>query len=509
VETVLYVGGGGRGPALVGSAGAARQLGPGEILLVRRGRHAPWTREYLFRFVNEPGEAIGVLESTDVDYVVIDERGLGSAAPPFAESLSNRVCQACATPTGGRLRERVVVLLDEGPRAAEYAFGVGRLRAGALLVDPEPEELFGSFELTRGAARGRKVALCLAGGGIEGLIYELGVLRALETFLPNHPLVDVDMFLGISAGAFLGAFLANGVGPDELARGFDEGSARVERIGRRDIFDLNVGELGARLVRFAGKTLRSPRRAPQNLLRVVPSGMFAGRRLEKWLERQFTRPGMTNAFSQLRRELYIGVTDQDTSQHVVLGAPGRQDIPVSRAVRASTALTPFYTPVTIQGRSYVDGGFTRTMNLSYAVDRGAGLVIAVDPLIPVQAAPGYVEARGGTYEAVQGLKSFMQSRFVRSFAKFQELHPEVDVVQFHPEGEETRPLSGTMMRYFYRTDVQEVAFDATVGKIRAQFGRLSRMFGRYGLQLRDPRDSLAARGAIGDALDRGRLAAAI
>lgn len=509
METVLYVGGGGRGPALVASAGAARQLGPGEVLLVRRGRHAPWTREFLFRFVSEPGEAIGVLESADVDFVVIDERGLGAAAPSFAQSLSHRICQACLTATAGRLRERVVVILDEGPRAVEYAFGVGRLRAGGVLLEPEPEELFTSFELSRGAARGRKVALCLAGGGIEGLIYELGVLRALETFLPNHPLVDLDMFCGISAGAFLGAFLANGVGPDELARGFDEGSQRVERIGRGDIFDLNVGELATRLSRFAATVARHPQRAPVALLRVVPSGMFVGRRLERWLERQFTRPGMTNAFSQLRRELYIGVTDQDTSQHVVLGAPGRQDIPVSRAVRASTALTPFYTPVTIQGRRYVDGGFTRTMNLSYAVERGAGLVIAIDPLIPVQADPGHVEARGGTYEAVQGLKSFMQSRFVRSFEKFQELHPEVDVVQFHPEGEETRPLSGTMMRYFYRTAVQEVAFDATVSKIRAQFGRLSRMFARHGLQLRDPKDSLAARGAIGDALDRGRLAAAI
>lgn len=405
----------------------------------------------------------------------------------------------------------VFVLLGAGARAVEYAFGLGRLRVGDVLYDPAPAELFARIESATAAGKGRKVALCLAGGGIEGLIYELGVLRALETFLPDRPVVDFDMFVGISAGAFIGAFLANGVGPDDLARGLGDGSGRIDPITRSDIFDLDLGEYGRRLfslaIDLAGQP--RPRRVAAALLRAVPAGIFAGRRIEAYLERQLTRPGMTNAFGQLRRPLYVGVTDQDTSQHVVLGARGHAGVPISRAVRASAALTPFYAPVRIQGRNYVDGGFTRTLNLSVAVEHDAGLVIAVDPLIPVDAEPGHVQARGGAFEAVQGLKSFMQSRFARSLAKFRELHPEVAVVQLSPEGEETRLLSGTMMRYFYRAEVLEVAFEATVRKLRQRFDALSRDFARHGLTLRDPRDAFAARGVIGDALDRGRLAAAI
>ena len=79
---------------------------------------------------------------------------------------------------------------------------------------------------------------------------------------------------------------------------------------------------------------------------------------------------MIDRFEELPHRLFIGATDQDTSEHVVFGATGAPRVPIHLAIRASTALAPFYAPEKIDGRYYVDGGFTRTTNMRVAVAGG-------------------------------------------------------------------------------------------------------------------------------------------
>src|SRR5207247_4318460 len=60
-------------------------------------------------------------------------------------------------------------------------------------------------------------ALVLAGGGIIGVLYEIGVLAALEEAFPPGPLNQhFDLFVGTSPGAVTAAFLANGAQPSEM-----------------------------------------------------------------------------------------------------------------------------------------------------------------------------------------------------------------------------------------------------------------------------------------------------
>src|SRR5690606_35261609 len=105
-------------------------------------------------------------------------------------------------------RDRVIGIVGEGPRGAELAYHLGTHRVGALLVAPTLDVLLGRLDGILERHTGGRVAVCLAGGGIEGLLYEIGVLRALDWFLADRSLVDFDLFCGISAGAMLGAFLA-------------------------------------------------------------------------------------------------------------------------------------------------------------------------------------------------------------------------------------------------------------------------------------------------------------
>jgi len=60
------------------------------------------------------------------------------------------------------------------------------------------------------------LGIALAGGGPLGAIYEIGALVALEKALKGLTLTDLDVYVGVSSGAFLAAGLANGMAPSEM-----------------------------------------------------------------------------------------------------------------------------------------------------------------------------------------------------------------------------------------------------------------------------------------------------
>ncbi len=68
----------------------------------------------------------------------------------------------------------------------------------------------------KGRRRNGKVGIALAGGGPLGGIYEIGALVALEEALRGIKLTDLDLYVGVSSGAFVAAGLANGIAPGEM-----------------------------------------------------------------------------------------------------------------------------------------------------------------------------------------------------------------------------------------------------------------------------------------------------
>lgn len=63
-----------------------------------------------------------------------------------------------------------------------------------------------------------KVGLALAGGGPEGSIYEIGAIRALDEALEGLDFNRLPVYVGVSAGAFIAACLANGLTSDQMCR---------------------------------------------------------------------------------------------------------------------------------------------------------------------------------------------------------------------------------------------------------------------------------------------------
>jgi predicted acylesterase/phospholipase RssA len=505
MDTIVYVGGKRQGGDPLGLLGApeARRLPDGSILFTRRGT-PPFKEERRLVALSDPNAAAAFVREHPVEALVLDTR-IRSAAHDgenpsqggaFSLSRVGRVLSVLfpdGEVSGAIPRDRVIGLVGSGGAGAEAAYHFGVHRVGTVLSEPTQEALLDRVDEVLARNRGGRIAICLAGGGIEGLLYEIGVLRALDGFLVDRPVVDFDLFCGISAGAVLGAFLANGIGPNEIARGLAGDRARIDAIKRTELFDPNFRELAWRLTRMSSQLVRGgwgPRGALSLLARALPSAAFAGDGLREWLARQLTKPGMSDDFNALRRPLFVGATDQDTSEAVVFGDEGTRHVPVHRAVRASSALVPFYAPEQIDGRFYIDGAFTRTTNMRIAVREGASLVILVDPLVPTfSEEPGYVHARGGMFGTMQGLKSLINGRFDKAVRALQEMFPDVAFHLFRPEGDEMRLLSGSPMKYFYRRGIEEIAYERTVRKIREHMPELSRDFAAHGVTFRDPADA--------------------
>jgi len=497
VLTVLYLGRRARLPELASTFG-------GEGLSVRDPAsfdlRLPAASPVRLRVAATSAQARRLLSRYPVGCLVIDLRsggGAGGEAPLSAAELAAALAPPSEESWGCMTGRGLLALVDGGREGARAALELGHLGVPRVLVEPTVPELRAALlELAAPEALGR-VAVCLAGGGIEGMLWELGVLRALDWFLADRPLVDLDLFTGISAGAILGAFLANGLSPAEITRGMLGQSRRIDPIRRREIFDVDLREMRRRAFRLLREIVLGgdgPRGRASSLARAVPPAVFAGEGLRRWLRRQLSRPGMSDRFDALRRPLYVGATDQDTAEPVVLGDRDTLHVPVHQAVRASSALVPFYPPERIDGRYLVDGAFSRTTNMRVAVEHGATLVLVIDPLVPVRMRrAGYVHERGGLYATSQGIKSLIHGRFDKAVAALRERFPGVSFHLFQPEAESMRMLGGSPMKLFFREEVERVAFETTVASIRRRLPALARDMHRHGVGFVDP--ELGAAGA--------------
>lgn len=278
-----------------------------------------------------------------------------------------------------------------------------------------------------------KVALVLAGGAITGGTFKVGGLKALNDFLVNRKVNDFDTYVGVSAGAFVNAHLASGVTPEEILKILDGTSEHFEQLSPFHIYAPNFAEFLQRplsylyrrmtytpgilydsmvalprlwqplkegflrfcsepnysnfehFVRPMAKIIYSSRAMP-SIVEAMPSGIFNGAGLEKYVRKNFERNHLTNNFKVLKRvrnkSLYIITTDLDTADRVVMGPDEKNDVTISQAVQASSALPMLYKPARIKGVDYIDGAVKRTTNMDLAIRKGAELVICYNPFRP-------------------------------------------------------------------------------------------------------------------------------
>jgi predicted acylesterase/phospholipase RssA len=360
-----------------------------------------------------------------------------------------------------------------------------------------------------GGRRGRrsKTALVLGGGGFTGGVYEIGALRALDLLAVDRTVNDFDVYVGTSAGAVVAALAANGVTPAEMMRVVDGGGpATFADVEVGTVLRPNYRELvrkGALLPLRAAGLLREL--LPQlgrgvsvmdlvlGLGEAMPSGLYSGAGLEEYLRDVLSAPGRTDDFRALERRLLVCATDLDTCERIVLGDEGWDDVPISTAVRASSALPMVFAPAEVRGRELVDGGIVSTTNLDLAVEAGARFVVVVNPLVPYVGGGGGGAASGSRPRRVSdmglpqiGLQTFKLMAYQRLHElarQWEERYPGVDIVLIEPEPDDELMFQTSVMNFTSRVAIARHGFESVTVKLAADLDAHRAVCERHGIAI--------------------------
>lgn len=172
------------------------------------------------------------------------------------------------------------------------------------------------------------VALVLGGGGVKGFAH-VGVIKVLE----SHG-IKPAIVVGTSAGSFVGALYASGMGAYQLqsvALGMQEA----------DIRDLTLSS----------------------------QGFLVGDKLQQFVNTQVGG----KAIQQFPIRFAAVATDLESGEKVAFNYGD-----AGQAVRASCSIPNVFLPTRIGKRQFVDGGLVSPVPVLTARDMGADVVIAVD-----------------------------------------------------------------------------------------------------------------------------------
>jgi predicted acylesterase/phospholipase RssA len=229
-----------------------------------------------------------------------------------------------------------------------------------------------------------------------------------------------------------------------------------------------------------------------SVFEMLPAGLLENSGIQEFLARTLRSKGLGDRFDDLARELYVVAVDLDRGEAVAFGEAGHRDVPVSRAVQASTALPGLYRPVRIGGRDYVDGGVKKTAHINLAIRHGADLVLCINPLVPVLndtengGLRGHLSNRGITFVLDQVLRIMLHGRMAYGLERYQAEHPEVDILLLEPDRADLRMFSYNLMKYSARREVAEHGYRSTLATLKAQKARFTRVLAKHGLRLSDP-----------------------
>ncbi|HEV2787072.1 MAG TPA: patatin-like phospholipase family protein, partial [Solirubrobacteraceae bacterium] len=377
------------------------------------------------------------------------------------------------------------------------------------VVKLEPQAKDRTAARPRTRSKRSKTALVLGGGGFTGGVYEIGALRALDLLTVNRTVNDFDVYVGTSAGSFVASMIANGVTPEEMMRVVDH--QRPTPFPDLDLGNLlrpNIGGFAKSAVMLPFRTVQLVRGMAAQLGQVsamdlvlglaegLPAGAYSGAGVERYLHNVLTsNPDRSDDFRVLEKELYVTATDLDTCERIVFGAEGWDDVPISTAVRASTALPMVYEPVNVRNRELVDGGIVSTTNLDIAVGAGAKFIVVVNPLVPyVNDFKTKIRTFGGTRTrhvsdmgfpqiGCQTFKLMAYQRLHEMARRWEERYPGVDIVLIEPEPNDELMFQTSIMNFTKRVQIAKHGFQSVTLKLASDYESFREVCERHGIEI--------------------------
>ncbi|CDG83827.1 patatin-like phospholipase family protein [Janthinobacterium agaricidamnosum] len=177
-----------------------------------------------------------------------------------------------------------------------------------------------------------RIGLALGGGAARGFAH-IGVIKALES-----QGIDADIVTGTSAGSVVGALYAAG----------NSGFAL-----QKMAFDMDEAAISDWAMPLFGKS----------------SGVLKGEALQSYMNKAVNNVPL----EKLKIPFGVVATDLKNGQAILF-----QRGNTGMAVRASSSVPGVFQPVTIAGRTYVDGGLVAPVPVRAAREMGADFIIAVN-----------------------------------------------------------------------------------------------------------------------------------
>ncbi|MEN9538874.1 MAG: hypothetical protein RLZZ126_1109 [Pseudomonadota bacterium] len=364
---------------------------------------------------------------------------------------------------------------------------------------------------------GSKIGLALAGGGPLGAIYEIGALCALEDSLQGLDLTGLHHYVGVSAGGFIAAGLANGMSPRDICALFIPGGPSApggntsgENFDPAHLLEPALDEYARRAVMLPGLLVgawwqlvverKSTLQVLERLGAALPAGVFSNAQVHLQLAKLFSRPGRSNDFRQLRSKLTLVATHLDNGESVAFGGAGWDHVPISLAVQASAALPGLFPPVEIEDHYFVDGALKKTMHASVALDDGVDLMLCLNPLVPFDATvPQFSRvmqrgmakqlqripriADGGLPSVLsQTFRTLIHSRLEMGMKAYQTAYPDADILLFEPDHRDPTLYLANTFSYARRRELAEHAYQTTRQMLRTRKSVLAPKLARHGIR---------------------------
>jgi predicted acylesterase/phospholipase RssA len=277
--------------------------------------------------------------------------------------------------------------------------------------------------------------------------------------------------------------------------GGEEGGIRPIR--RSDIFTFNTSDLLRRvksLPRSLMNLIAHYRRHPEDFTMfdllhaaadVLPSALYDSMALERYIRSLLSSTGRTNRFDRLPHTLNIIATDLQSGERAVFGPDEQGGVPISLAVAASASVPMLYTPVRIDGREYVDGGLRGNASLDLAVEKGAQLIVCINPLVPFDGTRWedghYMSDEGMQVILDQVLRITLHSGLHYHVKQLRRRHPDVDIILIEPQPDDIQMFSAQIMRYSIRMMIAAHGYESVARELAADYYRHQATLARHGI----------------------------
>ena len=142
----------------------------------------------------------------------------------------------------------------------------------------------------------------------------MGALRAFDLLAVNRTVNDFDIYVGTSAGAFVGSMVANGITPEEMFRVLDKAlPSPIENASLRTLLRPNYKGFATRLAVLPLRVAAMARRLAGNIGEIsmvdvvmglaegLPTGVYHNRGIEQYVRNVLSDPDRTNDFRELEQ----------------------------------------------------------------------------------------------------------------------------------------------------------------------------------------------------------------